>query len=75
MLHEAFWDRRCGGDAADDAADDAATFEEVYPRYEFAELVRLAMAAGAWLVKLRRRSEPRSEIAINPLPGDMNPAE
>jgi hypothetical protein len=53
-----------------------ATFEETYPRYEFAELVRLALAAGAWLVKVRRRIRRRPRDASSrPLPGEMRPAE
>ena len=53
-----------------------ATFENTYPRYEFAELVRLALAAGAWLVKMRGRLERRQPgMPSTPLPGEMNPAE
>jgi hypothetical protein len=51
-----------------------ATFEDAYQRYEFAELVRLALAAGAWLVKMRARLERRRPIIPSaPLPGEMNP--
>jgi hypothetical protein len=51
-------------------------FEETYPRYEFAELVRLAVAIGAWLVKVRRRIERRRpDMPGGPSPGEMNPAE
>jgi hypothetical protein len=53
-----------------------ASFEETYPRYEFAELVRLALAVGAWLVKVRGRVERRRpDMSGSPLPGEMNPAE
>ena len=53
-----------------------ATFQDTYPRYEFAELVRLALAAGTWLVKVRGRLEGRRPgISSVPLPGEMNPAE
>jgi hypothetical protein len=53
-----------------------ASFEETYPRYEFAELVRLTLAAAAWLVGMRRRVERRrSDVSRRPSPGEMNPAE
>ena len=53
-----------------------ATFEETWPRYEFAELVRLALAAGAWLVKVRRRLARRqARISSESLPGEIKPAE
>jgi hypothetical protein len=52
-----------------------ASFEETWPRHEFAELVRLALAAGAWLVNMRRRIEKRRPDVSRPLPGEMNPAE
>ncbi len=32
---------------------DRETFEETYPRYPFAELVRLGILLGRWLAKLR----------------------
>ena len=52
------------------------TFEETYPRYEFAELVRLTLAAAAWLVGMRRRvAGRRPDISGRPLPGEINPAE
>jgi hypothetical protein len=60
----------------EDKAAHHATFEETYPRYEFAELVRLALAAGAWLVKVRRRiGRRRRDASSRPLPGEMRPAE
>ena len=37
------------------------TFEETYPRYDFAELVRLTVAFAGWLVKGRRRLETRRQ--------------
>ena len=50
-------------------------FEEAYPRYEFAELVRLALAMGAWLVDTRRRVQrPGPDVSSDPLPGERNPA-
>jgi hypothetical protein len=53
-----------------------ATFEETYPRYDFPELVRLALAMGAWLAKVRRRLEGRRpDVSGRPVPGDINPAE
>lgn len=53
-----------------------ATFEQTWPRYEFAELVRLGLALGGWLVNVRRRLERRgSNVSSRPLPGEMNPAE
>jgi hypothetical protein len=53
-----------------------ASFEETYPRYEFAELVRLALAVGAWLVEVRGRiARRRPDVSGRPLPGEMNPAE
>jgi len=53
------------------------TFEETYPRYEFAELVRLALAFAGWLVKGRRRLEMRRPPGVSrqPLPGGTSPAE
>jgi len=32
-----------------------ASFEETYPRYPFAELVRLALGFGKWIVRRRRK--------------------
>lgn len=59
-----------------DKATYPLTFEETYPRYEFAELVRLAMGAGAWLAKVRRRLERRRpDTPGKALPGAMKPAE
>ena len=60
-----------------------ATFEETYPRYEFAEMVRIGLvlaewlAAGAgWLAKVGRRVQrPHSGISSRPSPGEMRPAE
>lgn len=54
-------------------AADHASFEETYPRYEFAELVRLAVAMGAWVAKVRGR--PRPDVSGSPSPGEMKPAE
>jgi hypothetical protein len=60
-----------------------ATFEETYPRYEFAEMVRIGLvlaewlAAGAgWLAKAGRRVQrPHSGLSGRPSPGEMRPAE
>ena len=54
------------------------TFEETYPRYEFAELVRLTLVLAAWLVRGRRRLEARRPppVSRSPLPGGTTtPAE
>ena len=60
----------------EDRAAHRATFEETYPRYEFAELVRLTLAAATWLVGMRRRMERRRpDVSRRPSPGEMNPAE
>jgi hypothetical protein len=44
--------------------DDRATFEESYPRYEFAPLVAIALALGSWLVGQRKRARgaPRTRV-------------
>jgi hypothetical protein len=60
-----------------------APFEETYPRYEFAEMVRIGLvlaewfAAGAgWLAKVGRRVQrPYSGRASRPSPGEMRAAE
>ena len=45
--------------------DDPPTFEETYPKYEFSELVRRALALGACIAGMRRRPKaPRPD----PLP-------
>jgi hypothetical protein len=36
--------------------DHRATFEETYPRYEFAPLVAIALALGNWLAGQRNRA-------------------
>jgi hypothetical protein len=72
MLRSSFEEHRSEGDAV----DRVATFEETYPRYEFAVLVRLAMAAGAWLGGMRRRVERRRpDTSGGPSPHEMKPAE
>jgi hypothetical protein len=35
--------------------DKRATFEETWPRYEFAEMVRIGLAIGDWIARLRDR--------------------
>ena len=60
-----------------------ATFEETYPRYEFAEMVRIGLviaewlAAGAgWLTKVSRRMQAaRLEMSGRVSTGEVNPAE
>jgi hypothetical protein len=37
--------------------DDPPTFEKTYPRYEFSELVRMAIALGTWISGIRRRAK------------------
>jgi hypothetical protein len=53
------------------------TFEETYPRYEFAELVRLTVAFAGWLVKGRRRMElsRRPDLSPPALSDGTSPAE
>ena len=69
-------DRRASGlRRGDNLAAHIETFEESYPRYEFAELVRLALAAGAWLVGVRRRFGARPDASSPPLTGEATPAE
>lgn len=72
MVFRPFEERRSEGDSA----DRAPTFEETYPRYEFAELVRLAMALGAWLGGVRRRVNwGRLEASGNAALEEISPAE
>jgi hypothetical protein len=60
-----------------------ATFEETYPRHEFAEMVRIGLvlaewlAAGAgWLARLSRRAQaPRFGTPVRSSAGEMPPAE
>ena len=60
-----------------------ATFEETYPRYEFAEMVRIGLvlaewlAAGAgWLAKMSRRGQgARFGTFGKPSAGEMPPAD
>lgn len=48
-------------------------FEEVYPRYEFAPLVRLALVSAAWL-KARRARQPQRDRTVSAEPrGDLLP--
>jgi hypothetical protein len=59
------------------------TFEETYPRYEFAEMVRIGLvlaewlAAGAgWLAKTGRRIRgARLGMSGRLSPGEVHPAE
>lgn len=60
----------------EDRAAYRTTFEQSYTQYEFAELVRLALAIGAWLVNMRRRAEKRGpDVPRRRSPGEMNPAK
>jgi hypothetical protein len=60
-----------------------ATFEETYPRHEFAEMVRIGLvlaewlaAGAAWLAKMSRRSqEAQLGMPGRPSAGEMPPAE
>jgi hypothetical protein len=53
-----------------------ATFEETWPRYEFAELVRIGLAIGEWLANMReRRAERRRAMLGMRSPGEISPAE
>jgi hypothetical protein len=60
-----------------------ASFEETYPRYEFAEMVRIGLvlaewlAAGAgWLTRMSRRVRGAYvEMSGKPSAGEMPPAE
>ena len=61
--------------SSDHEAGDGWAFEETYPRYEFPELVRFALALGAWLAKVRRGLRRPTGPSSTPLPGQMNPAE
>jgi hypothetical protein len=40
--------------------DKRPTFEETWPRYEFAEMVRIGLLIGDWIARLRR---PRAVAA------------
>ncbi len=67
----------------EDEATRPATFEETYPRYEFAEMVRIGLvlaewlAAGAgWLAKAGRRVQRTNSLRSGrPSPGEVHPAE
>jgi len=53
-----------------------ATFEETYPRHEFAKLVRLGLALAAWLARARPPIETRRlQVSRGPLPGGTRLAE
>jgi hypothetical protein len=66
-----------------DEAARPATFEETYPRYEFAEMVRIGLvlaewlAAGAgWLARTSRRIQgARFGVSGKPPAGELHPAE
>jgi hypothetical protein len=56
--------------------EDSPTFEEVYPRYEFAPLVAIALALGGWLAGLRDRVKHarRARVQRSEAPGPAAPA-
>jgi hypothetical protein len=43
--------------------DKRPTFEETYPRYEFAEMVRIGLLIGDWIARLRGR--PRTTPVLS----------
>jgi hypothetical protein len=67
----------------DAAVGHVPSFEETYPRYEFAEMVRIGLvladwlaAAAVWLAQAGRRLHSRrSGAASSSSPGEMHPAE
>ncbi len=48
--------------------DSGPSFEETYPHYPFAELVRLAIAVGGWLARVRQASHDGALRARRPPP-------
>jgi hypothetical protein len=56
--------------------DERPTFEETYPRYEFAPLVTIALALGGWLAGQRERakSAPRIRMETPEAPRPTAPA-
>jgi hypothetical protein len=47
--------------------DGPPTFEKTYPKYEFSELVRMAIGLGAWITGIRRRAKaPRPDAPRTP---------
>jgi hypothetical protein len=56
--------------------DERPTFEETYPRYEFAPLVTIALAVGGWLAGQRDRVKPgpRARMKTPQAPGTAAPA-
>jgi hypothetical protein len=57
--------------------EDRPTFEETYPRYEFAPLVTIALALGGWLASLKRdrvKRAPRAEARTPETSGPAAPA-
>jgi hypothetical protein len=59
------------------------TFEETYPRYEFAEMVRIGLTLAEWLVAgagwlartSRRMQGARFGTSGRSSPGELHPAE
>jgi hypothetical protein len=57
--------------------DKHPTFEETWPRYEFAEMVRIGLLIGDWIARLRRRPrlvEPTVTVAPSRGSGPTAPA-
>jgi hypothetical protein len=53
---------------------DRPTFEETYPRHEFAPLVAIVLALGGWLAGLRRNRVERAPEARAQTPEAPRPA-
>lgn len=57
--------------------DERPTFEETYPRHEFAPLVAIALALGGWLAGLQRdrvKHAPRARVQTPKASGPAAPA-
>jgi hypothetical protein len=57
--------------------EDRPTFEETYPRHEFAPLVAIALALGGWLAGLKRervKHAPRARVQTPDASGPAAPA-
>ena len=59
------------------ADDDRPTFEETYPRYQFAPMVAMGLALGAWLHRQHREGVEdarQAQIEDQGEPGPTAPA-